>query len=205
MWFTGGQRQRHHVEVGSRVLLQARHDHQRVAEHLVEPRPDFLGDGERLAPLDPGDHFQQVRAFDVVDRALAQQGQHILGEDAREDREGGLPALLEAEFAVGKPLLVDRLEGVFTGEFDRGALLLAVKARVDVLGHQGARLVTQGACLTKGHLGIGAQRHALGLLHPVVTEVPALAARGRHGQGETIDVWKCVGLAGGFGLADHQV
>ncbi|MNN51037.1 hypothetical protein D3C81_1656520 [compost metagenome] len=58
-----------------------------------------------------------------------------------------LPALLEAECAMGKPFLVDHLERVLAGELDRSALLLAVSARIDVLGHQGARLIAQHAGL----------------------------------------------------------
>src|SRR3546814_13574888 len=63
----GWQRQRHHIEIGGGVLLQARHDHQRVAEQLVEPRPEFLGDGERLALLDLGDYLPEVGTLDLID------------------------------------------------------------------------------------------------------------------------------------------
>ena len=40
---------------------------QRVAEQLVEPGPHLLGHRQRLALLDPGDHFQQVGTVDLVD------------------------------------------------------------------------------------------------------------------------------------------
>jgi hypothetical protein len=108
---------------------------------LVEPRPDFLGDGERPALLDLGDHLQEVGTLDLIDRLLAQGRQHILVEDARKDRESRLPAFLEAEPAMLEPLAIHRIEGVFVGEPDSGALLLAVNARIGAFGQQGARFV----------------------------------------------------------------
>ena len=201
----GWQRQRHHIEIGGRVLLQARHDHQRVAEQLVEPRPDFLGDGERPALLDLGDHLQEVGTLDLIDRPFAQGGQHILVEDARKYREGRLPAFLEAEPAMLEPLAIHRLEGVFVGEPDSGALLLAVNARIGAFGQQGARFVAQAAGLAKRHLRVGAERHPLLLARPVVAEVPSPAPCSRDGQGEAIQVREGVCLASCLGLSNGQV
>jgi len=70
-----------------------------------------------------------------------QGGQHILVEDAREYREGRLPAFLESEPAMLEPLAIHRLEGVFVGEPDSSALLLALNARIGAFGQQGARFV----------------------------------------------------------------
>lgn len=97
------QRLGHHIQVRGRVLLKAGHDHQRVAEHLVEPGPDFLGDRQRLAPLDVPDDFEQVYAPDFVDGPFTQEGQHIVCEDARDQGLGGLPSLFKGQTPVREP------------------------------------------------------------------------------------------------------
>ncbi|MNN51948.1 hypothetical protein D3C81_1666110 [compost metagenome] len=114
----------------------------------------------------------------------------------------GLPALLEAEGAMGKPLPVDDLERVFAGELDRGALLLAVSAGIDALGYQGACLVAQRAGFEQRYLRVGAERHPLGLLEPVVAEMPGLASGRCNSEGEAQRVGEGVVLAGGFGASD---
>jgi len=139
----GRQRHRDHIEIGGRVLFQTRHGHQGIAEQLVEPGPHLLGDGQCLASLDPGDDFQQIRALDLVDRALAQQRKNVLVEDAWEYRGGALPALLETEFAMGEPLPVHSFEGVLTGELGNRTLLLAVNTGIDALGDQGPCFVAK--------------------------------------------------------------
>jgi len=47
-----------HIQVGGRVLFQARHDHEGIPEELVEPGAHLLGDGWRAALLDAADDFK---------------------------------------------------------------------------------------------------------------------------------------------------
>ncbi len=104
-----------------------------------------------------------------------------------------------------EPLAIHRLEGVFVGEPDSGALLLAVIARIGAFGQQGARFIAQAAGLAKRHLRVGAERHPLLLARPVVAEVPSPATGSGDGQGEAIQVREGVCLASRLGLSNGQV
>src|SRR3546814_4735876 len=86
-------------------------------------------------------------------------------------------ALVTGVQTCALPISIHRLEGVFVGEPDSGALLLAVNARIGAFGQQGARFVAQAAGLAKRHLRVGAERHPLLLARPVVEEVPSPADR----------------------------
>ena len=82
----GRQGQSHHIEIGGRVLLQAGDHYEGVTEQLVEPGSDLFRDRQRLAPLDSGNHFQQIGPLDLVDRTFTQEGQHVLGKDPGKNR-----------------------------------------------------------------------------------------------------------------------
>ena len=80
-----------------------------------------------------------------------------------------MPAFLEAYPAMRESLAIHRLEGVFVGEPDSGALLFAVNARVGVVALvSGARASSRRPRASRSVTpGVGAERHPLLLARPV--------------------------------------
>ena len=200
-----GQRHRDHVQVGGRVGLHGRDDDHGEVEQLLEPSADLFRYRQRVTLLDAADHFQQMRAGDLVDGQPLQVGKDVLLEDAANLLQRTLPALFEGELPVLHPLFVDRHEGVLAGEFDGLAFLLALGAGVDAPGDQRARLVAQLPGLAQRQLGIAAQGDADAPADPGVAKVPGLGAVGGDEEGKAVEIGDGVRLAGGFGLPDRHV
>ncbi len=55
------------------------------------------------------------------------------------------------------------------------------------------------------HRWVAAERNTLLLVRPVIAKVPGLAAGGRDGEGQPIQVGQGVCLTGGFGLTDGEI
>ncbi|MPM48173.1 hypothetical protein SDC9_94897 [bioreactor metagenome] len=168
----------HHVQVRGRVDFQPLGDHQGVAEQLVEPGADLLGDGERLALLDRRHDAHELGAANVVDRHLPQGGQNVLVENAQDLRERALAALLEFLAAMLDPGIKDVLEGVFACQPGRVPTLITFDLGINPPGEQGLGLVPLSAGLAQAEGGVATQGHALLLTQPVVAEHPRLAACG---------------------------
>ena len=106
---------RHDIEVGGVVGFESRHLDERETIDSVEVAADLLGQGQGFSALDPADDFQQIGTPDLEHRALAQDGQDILAEDAQDGRMCALPAGLDAQRVTFEPGVEHGLERMLAG------------------------------------------------------------------------------------------
>jgi hypothetical protein len=102
------------------------------------------------------------------------------------------------------PDLVQR-QGMLRRKTNSTTLLLAVLIGIDVLGFQGARLVTSGTGFFEADLRITTERHALLHARPVVSETPDFPAAGRHVERKPIRVAYRVVIAGDSDLPNGRI
>ncbi|MBN6790014.1 hypothetical protein JRG49_08110 [Pseudomonas fulva] len=132
-----------HIEIRRRVLLQPWCFDRSEAKQLLEPHPDLLGHGVSSAPLDLGQHFQQVMPLDRKDGKFAHYRQHVVIKDALDLLQRALQALLEHTTAVLESQAVHRLEGVLLCEIVGVALVGPVHTGIGIWGDQPPRFVAQ--------------------------------------------------------------
>lgn len=160
---------------------------------------------QRAQPRDPRQHRQQIRATNFTNGALAQRGQHILVKDPPNLRQRALPAFLEGERPVLDPVVERTLKRVFFCLPVGFTGVPAMRLGIDPLRQSFARFVPMGTRVTQTDLRIGAQRHRLLLPAPALTEMPRPPSRGRHCQGQAVNITEGVVFAGGLGLPDGSI
>ena len=194
----------HDIEVAGRVVAQTLFDH-RIAEQLIEPDAHLLGGSERLAPLNATQYIQQVRIVDIEDGQLAQPGQHVLGKNAVDLRQGALAAGFQAQRLEVAPGLEDRCKGVQGGGQLRRFDLQTVNTRINATGNLRSQVVALLARLLEGHFRVTANGNALLLAQPSEAEVPLLGPSGGDEQHQAVRIVEGVVFAGGLGLPDDGI